>query len=555
MSTRSRAQLCAVLLVSFAPLMTMAQTENLSQPQYDVIFEQDVPIRVRDGTVLRADVYRPATEDDETFPVLMSLSAYQKALDRFLPHYPPFTHVERPEPEWWTARGYVLVFVDSRGTGTSPGQSDIWSMQEARDYYDAIEWSAVQSWSSGKVGLIGVSYYAITQWNVASLQPPSLTTIIPWEGWADMYRDSVFHGGVFNQGFYGRWWLDVRGKQLLENTRADNSAALSEDLIYNFMAHHMDSSWWDQVKSRAQFDQITVPLYSSGNWGGWNHHMRGNIDGYVRSASENKKLQMHIGGHVDAFYSDEGKFEMLRWYEHWLKDIDTGIMDEPPVKLCVRRSVSECDWRFEDEWPLERTEYTRYYLNTDRAGVVADAVHDATLTREPPDSGGELTYASGPEAYSRANRGLPTATFVTEPLEEDVEITGHINLVMWVSSETDDMDVFAYLRKMSPDGTVETATRGILQVSHRKLDPELSTPYRPYHTHDEEQKLTPGEIVPIEVEIWATSMIFEAGDRIRLDVNAHDGQHYFAAYNLQNNTIYTGGDRASYVLLPIVPAK
>ena len=555
MLKRSRAYTCALLLLSLAPLITVAQTENLSQPEFDVIFEQDVPIRVRDGTVLRADVYRPATDDDETFPVLMSLSAYQKSLDRFLPHEPPFTHVERPEPEWWTARGYVLVFVDTRGTGTSPGQSDIWSMQEARDYYDAIEWSAAQSWSSGKVGLIGVSYYAITQWNVASLQPPSLTTIIPWEGWADMYRDSVFHGGVFNQGFYGRWWLDVRGKQLLENTRADNSAALSEDLIYNFLAHHMDSPWWDEVKSRAQFDQITVPLYSSGNWGGWNHHMRGNIDGYVRSASENKKLQMHIGGHVDAFYSDEGKVEMLRWYDHWLKDIDTGIMDEPPVKLCVRRSVSECEWRFEDEWPLERTQYTRYYLSHEPAGIVADAIHDGTLTRDRPGSDGEFTYASGPEAYSRANRGLPTATFVTEPLEEDVEITGHINLVMWVSSETDDMDVFAYLRKMSPDGTVETATRGILQVSHRKLDPELSTPYRPYHTHDEEQKLTPGEVVPIEVEIWATSMIFEAGDRIRLDVNAHDGQHYFAAYNLQNNTLYTGGDRASYVVLPIVPSK
>ena len=530
-----------------------ASAADVSQPQYGMIFEHDVAVPVRDGTVLRADVYRPDAEGE--FPVLMSLSAYQKSLDRILPHDAPFTHVERPEPEWWTARGYVLVFVDTRGTGTSPGQSDIWSMQEARDYYDAIEWSAEQPWSTGKTGLVGVSYYAITQWNVASLRPPSLTTIVPWEGWADMYRDSVFHGGVFNQGFYGRWWLDVRGKQLLENTRADNSAALSEDLIYNFLAHHMDSDWWDSVKARAQFDQITVPLYSSGNWGGWNHHMRGNIDGFVRSASTNKKLQMHIGGHVDAFYADEGKTELLRWCDYWLKDIDTGIMDEPPIKLCIRTSVGECEWRFEDEWPLARTVYVRYYLTNQDAGAVGDAIHDKTLSRTAPRRGGELAYASGPEAYRRANAGLPTATFVTEPLTEPVEITGHINLVMWVSSETDDMDVFAYLRKMNPDGSVETATRGILQVSHRKLDPELSSPYRPYHTHDEEQKLAPGEIVPIEVEIWATSMVFQAGDRIRLDVNAHDGGHYFAAYNLENNSVYTGGDRSSYVVLPFVPAK
>ena len=545
--------LTAIVGGLFAVSAPAALSAEVDQSAHGMIFEHDVPIPVRDGTVLRADVYRPDAEGE--FPVLMSLSAYQKALDRILPHDAPFTHVERPEPEWWTARGYVLVFVDARGTGTSPGQSDLWSMQEARDYYDAIEWSAEQPWSTGKTGLVGVSYYAITQWNVAGLQPPSLTTIVPWEGWADMYRDSVFHGGVFNQGFYGRWWLDVRGKQLLENTRAHNSAALSEDLIYNFLSHHMDSDWWDNVKARAQFDKITVPLYSSGNWGGWNHHMRGNIDGFVRSASANKKLQMHIGGHVDAFYSDEGKNELLRWYDYWLKDIDTGIMDEPPVKLCIRTSLTECEWRFEDEWPLARTEYVRYYLTDQDAGVVGDAIHDKTLSRTPSRRGGELIYAAGPEAYRRANAGLPTATFVTEPLTEPVEVTGHINLVMWVSSETDDMDVFAYLRKMTPDGAVQTATRGILQVSHRKLDPELSTPYRPYHSHDEEQKLTPGEIVPIEVEIWATSMVFQPGERIRLDVNAHDGGHYFAAYNLENNTIYTGGDRASYVVLPLVPAK
>jgi len=545
----------SLLTIIVGTTAEQALAADLSQPDYGVIFEQDVPIRTRDGTVLRADVYRPDAEEGETFPVLMSLSAYQKAMDRILPHEAPFTHVERPEPAWWTARGYVLVFVDTRGTGTSPGQSDIWSIQEARDLYDSIEWSAEQGWSSGKVGLVGVSYYAITQWNVAGLQPPSLTTIVPWEGWADMYRDSVFHGGVFNQGFYGRWWLDVRGKQLLENTRADNSAALSEDLIYNFLAHHMDSAWWDENKARAQFDQITVPLYSSGNWGGWNHHMRGNIDGYVRSASTAKKLQMHIGGHTDSFYSDEGKNEMLRWYDYWLKDIDTGIMDEPPVKLCIRSSVRECEWRFEDEWPLARTQYTRYYLSGASAGVVDDAVHDLRLTTAKPQAEEQLTYSAGPEAYSRANRGMPTLSFVTEPLTEAVELTGHINLVMWVSSETDDMDVFAYLRDMAPDGTVETATRGILQVSHRKLDPALSTPYRPYHTHDEEQKLVPGEVVPISVEIWATSMIFEEGHRIRLDVNAHDGAHYFAAYNLANNSIYTGGERASYVTLPFIPAE
>lgn len=536
-----------------------AANEPLSQPEYGVILEEDVAIPLRDGTVLSADVYRPVVGNDikgtTRFPVLISLSAYQKSMDRILPHVRPFTHVERPEPDWWVARGYVLIFIDTRGTGKSPGKADIWSMQESRDLYDAIEWAAEQDWSTGKIGLAGVSYYAITQWNVASLQPPSLTTIVPWEGWADLYRDSVFHGGVLNQGFYGRWWIDVVGKQLLEFTRAHNSAAFDENLMWNFMTHHTDSAWWDEVKARAQFDKITVPFYSSGNWGGWNHHLRGNVEAYVRSASEHKRLQVHIGGHTDAFYSDEGRVEMLRWYDYWLKGIDTGIMDEPPVKLCIRVSVDECDWRFEDEWPLARTRYTKYYLTTQAAGVVGDAMHDLRLTQAPPAKSGQITFPSGPEAYARGRSNQPMVTFVTEPLTDDVEITGHINLVMWVSSETDDMDVFAYLRNMAPNGSVETATRGILKVSHRKLDPELSTPYRPYHTHDEELTLEPGEVVPVEVEIWATSMIFRKGHRIRLDVQPHDGDHYFAAYKLKDNSVYTGGEHASYILLPVIPKQ
>ena len=230
-------------------------------------------------------------------------------------------------------------------------------------------------------------------------------------------------------------------------------------------------------------------------------------------------------------------------------------MDEPPVKLCIRTSISNCEWRFENEWPLARTNYTKYYLTAEEANAVDDSIYDVKLSKTPPANMSELTYASGPEAYRRGLRDLPTLSFVTEPLTEDVEVTGHIKIQMWVSSETDDMDVFAYLMNMSPDGSAEIASRGILQVSHRKLDPDLSTHYRPFHTHDEEQKLTPGEVVPIEVEIVATSMIFEKGQRIRLDINAHDGDHYFAAYNLENNSIYLGGEYPSYVQLPIIPSK
>lgn len=554
---RLKAARAATAFIAAALLLSVPATASaveLSQPEYQVIRDHDVTIPMRDGAALVADVFRP--DGAGRFPVIMSLGAYQKDLEATLPYgKPPFTHRETPEPEWWTARGYVVIRVDSRGTGKSPGKTDIWSAQEARDYYDAIEWAAGRAWSNGKIGLAGVSYYSIVQWNVASLRPPSLTTILVWEGWSDTYRDAVFQGGVFNLSFLTRWWTHVQARQLLERTRVDNPAALEEHLMWNYMVHNLDGPWWDEVKARAQFDRIEVPLYSSGNWGGWNHHMRGNVEGFLRSASEHKKLQMHIGGHTDAFFSDEGKIEMLRWFDYWLKGIDTGIMDEPPISLCIRTSVSACDWRFENEWPLARTQFTKYYLSPAAAGAVADAVADGTLAGAAPAKAGAITYWAGPDAYLRARAGKPTATFVTPPLDEDVEITGPINLVMWVSSETEDMDIFAYLRNMAPDGTTETLTRGILKVSHRKLDEALSTPYRPYHTHDGEEKLEAGEVVRIEVEILPTSMIFKKGHRIRLDIAPHDAQHYDGAYKIANNTIYTGGDRASYVLLPIVPAK
>jgi len=531
-----------------------AKPAQLSQPKYPVMVVKDVRIPLRDGSYLMADVYRPDGVPNEKFPVLMSLSSYLKELQH-LPHGAPFTHQERPEPDWWVARGYILVFVDSRGTGKSPGKTDIWSMQEARDYYDAIEWAGQQTWSTGKVGLSGVSYYAITQWNVASLQPPHLTTILPWEGWADLYRDSVFHGGLFNQAFYGNWWLDVMGKQLLENYVADGPDGMNENLVLNYMQHQMDSKWWDESKARAQMDKLTVPFYSSANWGGWNHHLRGNLEAFTRGASKNKKLQVHIGGHTDYFYDEEGKNEQLRWYDYWLKGIQTGIMDEPPVKLCIRTSTRDCTWRFENEWPLKRTQYTKFYLTADKADAVKNAIHDVKMLAAAPAAAGQLTYDAGPASDGRAERDLPTVSFSTEPLAQDTEITGPINLVLWVSSDTDDMDLFAFLKKTLPDGTVQTATRGVLKVSHRKLDPKLSTPARPYHSHDEEQKLHPGEVVKVEVEVWPTSMVYEKGTRIRLDVQPHDGQHYFSAYHLKNNTIYTGGDRASYVLLPIIPPE
>ncbi len=535
-----------------SPAALPSYASTLSQPKYKLVVDKDVKIPTRGGSYVMADVFRPDAPG-EKFPPLLSLSVYQKEL-QYVPHAGPFSHQERPEPDYWVPRGYVLIFIDSPGTGRSPGNADVWSMAETRAYYDAIEWAAAQPWSTGKVGLAGVSYYAVTQWNVASLKPPHLSAIIPWEGFTDQYRDWAYPGGLLGQTRVMRWWTDVTGKQLLEHTRVDNAAAYNENYIYNLMVNYLDGPWWDQVKSRGQLDQVSLPFFSVGNWTSF--HFRGNVEGYERAASRDKLLRVHIGGRLTEFYSQEGKTEQLRFYDHWLKGIDTGMMKEPPVRLCVRSSPSECRWRFEDEFPLKRTKYTKFYLTADPSGGLAPkSTNDTKLAVSPPAVERGLTYDAGPLSASRGARNEPGASFVSDPLIEDTEITGHVNLVMWISSETDDADVFADLRKVNPDGSIEEVSDGVLKVSHRKLDPKLSRPDRPFHTHDVEQKLKRGEVVPIEVEIRTTSMIFQQGSRIRVDLMPHDNEQYFAVYHLGSNTIYTGGSRASYILLPIVPPK
>jgi len=529
-----------------------AYAARLSQAKYKLVVDKDVKIPTRGGSYVMADVYRPDAPG-EKFPPLLSLSVYQKEL-QYVPHAGPFSHQERPEPDFWVPRGYILVFIDSRGTGRSPGVADVWSMAEARDYYDAIEWAAAQSWSTGKVGLAGVSYYAVTQWNVASLKPPHLAAIIPWEGFTDQYRDWAYPGGLFGQARVMRWWTDVTGKQLLEHTRVDNPAAYDENYVRNLMVNHLDGRWWDQVKSRGQLDQITVPFFSVGNWTSF--HFRGNVEGFERAAAKDKLFRVHIGGRLTEFYSEAGKTEQLRFYDHWLKGIDTGMMKEPPVRLCIRSSPRECRWRFEDEFPPKRTTYTRYYLTAEpTGGMVPTSTNDMKLALTAPTAERGVTYDSGPLSAARGARGDAGASFVSEPLADDTEITGHINLVMWIGSTTDDADVIARLQKINPDATIEPVSDGVLKVSHRKLDPKLTRPERPYHSHDAEQKLKPGEVVPIEVEIRTTSMIFQKGCRIRIDVLPHDNEQYFAVYHLGRDTIYTGGARASYILLPVVPSR
>jgi putative CocE/NonD family hydrolase len=416
----------------------------------------------------------------------------------------------------------------------------------------------------------------MTQWLVASLRPPSLKAMIPWEGAADMYRDFGYHGGIFSFGFATNWWNNHMAHHLLGKPQASATDAFSTPWLWEYMHNNLDGDWWRG--RRAAWENIDVPLLSAGNWSGMGLHLRGNTEGYMRSASKYKKLRIHAGTHYHPFYSEEGRRDQLRFFDHWLKGEDTGIMREPPVKLLVRRGgAGNYRWREEQDWPIPRTHWTKFYLEPQSRG----GTHK--LSADSPKKTGSVSYsASGMSKAGIASASWTSTalagsmpqlgvSFETAPLKEDTEVTGPVTLVLWVASTTEDIDIFATIRNMGPDGKdvfeqgqqgqPVPVAKGWLRASHRRKDDARSTPWRPYHTHLEREWLKPKEVVQMEVEIWPTSMVFAKGHRIRLDLQPRDGMgsapytHYSADYNTGTNTLFAGGSRASYLLLPVIPPK
>jgi predicted acyl esterase len=562
----------------------------------------DVPITMEDGITLRADVFQPV--EDGKYPVILTYGPYAKGLafqdlyktawDRMVEENPDVTagstnkyqNWEVVDPEKWVPEGYVCVRVDSRGSGRSPGHINIWSPRQARDLYNCIEWAGVQPWSSGKVGLNGISYYAQNQWQVACLHPPHLTAMCIWEGAADFYRDVTHHGGIFTtwhvdwfelqikpvqhgmgkRGFRSRVTGElVSGPETLTNEELGNNR--SEFGQESFL-HSIDD---DYFKSRMpDWSKITVPFLSAGNWGGQGLHLRGNVEGFVRAASKHKWLEIHGIEHWTHFYTDYGRLLQKRFLDYFLKGTDNGWKHQPRVQLQVRH-VDKFVERMENEWPLARTQWTKFYLNP----------VDLTLSREPFKESANLTYDALGDGV----------TFLLPPLKEETEITGPSAAKLFVSSSTADADLFLVLRVFTPDlkevvfqGAVEPhapIAQGWLRASHRKLDPQLSTPYRPYHTHDEKQPLTPGQPVELDVEIWPTCIVVPAGYRIALTVRGKDYVYPGGSGGRLSNmkveftgcgpflhaeprdrppalfggrvTLHFGPDRAPYVLVPFIP--
>ncbi|HWF38866.1 MAG TPA: CocE/NonD family hydrolase [Candidatus Acidoferrales bacterium] len=564
----------------------------------------DVPIKMEDGLVLRADVYRPLDESKK-YPVILTYGPYGKGLafqdgytaawDQMVRNYPDvaagssnkYQNWETVDPEKWVPDGYICVRIDSRGCGRSPGYVDHYSPRETKDFYNCIEWCAVQSWSDGKIGLNGISYYAINQWDVASLQPPHLMAMCIWEGAAEWYRDMTHHGGIVCT-FWAHWqdsqvksvqyglgergkrsWVTgelVSGPETLPQEELDrNRCKLGDEIV----AHPLDDSYY--ADRSPAYKKIKTPFLSTGNWGGQGLHLRGNVEGFVNSASTQKWLELHGREHWTEFYTDYGVGLQKKFFDYFLKGKKNGWDTEPRVQLLIRH-VDKFVPRGENEWPLARTQWTKFYLNPDDMG----------LSDKPVEREKKLEYETMRE-------GL---TFTSARLKTETEFTGPSAAKLFVSSETKDADVFVIFRVFAPDGkevvfqgAIDPHTpvgQGWLRASHRKLDPAKSKPYRPYHTHDEMQSLTPGKPVELDVEIWPTCIVVPAGYRIAFTLRGSDYEYpgpgiILPPHSIEikgcgpfvhdeprdrpmgtfggKNALHFGANQQNYVLLPVIPPK
>lgn len=541
---------------------------------------EEIEIPMRDGVYLSANLYRPDAE--EKFPVLMTMGPYGKDVHfadhpvaaelykRFVQDKSPHMNGGTPDPDFWVPHGYTVIRIDQRGSGHSPGVLDLWSDTLKYDYYDAIEWAGTQSFCSGKVGLLGCSYYAITQWTVAQEQPPHLSCLVMWEGAPDLYADMGHLGGILQTGFLSSY-LDKRilpnqygaGKLSdveLRKNRVDFEKLAKENTVRN--------DWW---KNRScDLKKVTVPFLSAGNWFCSGCISRGNIGGFLGAASKDKWLEMHIGSHFTEMYTEESRALQKQFLDFWLKGIDTGLMHSQKIKFAMPEGGKEYHWMYANEYPFKNTKWTKIYLDTKTLSLAESKFSaESNYTYKGDEKSDAFALPMSLKPFDKNEENPKHVVLETKPLSHRVMLAGPIKLRLFASSSIDDMDLYVSLRDIATDGkevvnfgayTVDyPISQGLLRASLRRTDKSRSTEYKPYYTFDQIEKLIPGKVYPIDIELADSAMTIEKGHTILLEIGSldqsgcgmfmHNGDRIWNA----DVTVYTGGQYESYLQLPVIP--
>lgn len=590
------------------------------QLNQQIVVEYDAPARMRDGVTLRANIYRPAGQGP--WPVLLTRLPYGK-------DFPLGTAVL--DPAQVARHGYVVVVQDTRGRMASEGE---WTpfLHEAEDGVDTIAWVAQLPYSNGQVGMYGASYFGFTQWASAIHQPPALKAFIPLMTWNDPLNGVTFRGGALELGVAGNWQLQMALEVLLRRHR-DNPQALGkaiyllaaqidalsangyrslplrefaplteQDIAPYFFENFLHPMERDHALTRpahilGHHHTVSAPSLNVGGW--YDIFLQDTITNFKimreeGSTSQARQSKLLIGpwthgsmtnavGELNfGFASSAALIDLkidfvslqVRWFNHWLKGIDTGMLNEAPIKLFV---MGANIWRDEHEWPLARAVETRYYLQSN--GHANSLQGDGTLTLTPPDGskagsdqyiydpaspvptcGGALLmtpeYRSGPFDQRPIEGREDVLVYTSEVLTSAVEVTGPVKVHLWAVSSAPETDFVARLVDVYPDGYAQNLTDGILR-----------TRYRAFERGEAPSPIEPGAAYLYEIDLWATSNLFRAGHRIRLDVtsssfprwdrNPNTGHAFGADAELAvaHQTILHDSQHPSYVVLPIVPAQ
>jgi predicted acyl esterase len=501
----------------FAPSTTILKAGSIHRDgakalTCDILFERDVAMKLRDGTTMYTDIYRPVNSNI-TVPAIIGWSPYGKEiggqwLDDItnrsavpLESVSELQKFEGPDPAYWVAQGYAILSPDSRGAYASEGNITFWGRQLAEDGYDYIEWAAAQPWSSGKVAMSGNSWLAVSQWFIAAEQPPHLAAIAPWEGLTDLFRDSTNRGGMPSPGFQEAIITTFAGKNFVED---QPRILIAETLINQY--------WEDKI---ARLSNITVPAYIVASYTN-QVHTHGSFQGFREIASADKWLRVHNTYEWPDYYNTAHVEDLRSFFDHYLKDVENGWEQTPSVRLAVLDPGAEDTLdRVVDSWPVTDLVPTTLYLQS-----------NASLATSLPAAQDTASYDISTDSTTSASISFN----YTMPVL--AEMIGYMKLRIWVEAVgSTDMEISVAVNKVDANGnqfpstalsveqTAVSAT-GVLRVSHRELDVNRSTAYEPYLTHTSEKKLSPGEIVPVEIGFWPMALRFHPGEQLVLTITA-----------------------------------
>lgn len=598
----------AFLLIGYLPaqeaekISRFGEYKGYSEDIYDSSVRTSQYLTMRDGVKIAIDVVRPAlkgTLHEEPLPVVWTHTRYRRAIIR---NGNLISELNSPHYQSLLKRGYILAAADVRGSGASFGSwHGIWTREETQDAYEINEWLASQPWCDGNVGMAGGSYLGVTQLMAAGTKPPHLKAIFPMVSLYDIYA-VAYPGGVFYDDFIRHWselthMMDTQ--VIAAPVDEDKDGALLQSAIEEHKQSRTLIDIFLPLKYRDSVDEVTgvrpfytwhpaayteeinesgIPIYL---WCGWFDSFT--RDGFFmfRNFNNPKKIVMGAWSHSprDPDIQKEdfatAVIEQIRWFDYWLKGIDNGIMEEPPIRYHVMNDPKDNEWRTAEAWPIPEAAPTKFYFHEGPTGSV-NSINDGLLSSEKlPEKSGRDEYvvdystttgtatrwdnAVGggfeyPDMTANDEKGL---TYTTEVLTEDVEITGHPVIHLWVSSTATDGDFFAYLEKVDGNGISHYISEGAIRASHRALhEPYYETLGLPFHRSHEEDvvALEPGEPAELVFDLQPTSNVFNAGHRIRITITCADKDNASTPVLSPPPvvTVYRNKIRPSYIKLPIM---